>query len=37
MKKEVVSNEVEVDVKKSTGEVKMSKKDKEQLIVKIEK
>jgi excinuclease ABC subunit B len=34
--REVVSNEVEVDVKKSTGEVKMSKKDKEQLIVKIE-
>ena len=34
--REVVSNEVEVDVKKSTGEVKMSKKDKEQLIIKIE-
>ena len=34
--REVVSNEVEIDVKKSTGEVKMSKKDKEQLIVKIE-
>jgi excinuclease ABC subunit B len=34
--REVVSNEIEVDVKKSTGEVKMSKKDKEQLIVKIE-
>ena len=34
--REVVSNEVEVDVKKSTGEVKMSKKEKEQLIIKIE-
>ena len=34
--REVVSNEIEVDVKKSTGEVKMSKKDKEQLIIKIE-
>ncbi len=34
--REVVSNEVEVDVKKSTGEVKMSKKEKEQLIVRIE-
>ena len=34
--REVVSNEVEVDVKKTTGEVKMSKKEKEQLIVKIE-
>ncbi len=36
--REVVSNEVTVDVKanKSTGEVKMSKKDKEQLIIKIE-
>ena len=34
--REVVSNEVEIDVKKSTGEVKMSKKDKEQLIAKIE-
>ena len=34
--REVVSNEVEVDDKKTTGEVKMSKKEKEQLIVKIE-
>ena len=34
--REVVSNEVEVDVKKSTGEVKMGKKEKEQLIIKIE-
>ena len=34
--REVVSNEVESEVKKSTGEVKMSKKDKEQLIIKIE-
>ena len=34
--REVVSNEVTQDVNKSTGEVKMSKKDKEQLIVKIE-
>ena len=34
--REVVSNEVEVNVKKSTGEVKISKKDKEQLIIKIE-
>ena len=34
--REVVSNEVTTDASKSTGEVKMSKKDKEQLIVKIE-
>jgi len=34
--REVVSNEVTNDVSKSTGEVKMSKKDKEHLIVKIE-
>ena len=34
--REVVSNEVTQDVNKSTGEVKMSKKDREQLIIKIE-
>ena len=36
--REVVSNEVEIDSKnnKSTGEIKMSKKDKEKLIIKIE-
>ena len=34
--REVVSNEVTTDVNKNTGEIKMSKKDKEQLIVKIE-
>ena len=36
--REVVSNEVNVDVTKSntTGEVKMSKKEKEQLMIKIE-
>ena len=34
--REVVSNEVDVDVNKSTREVKMSKKDKEQLIIKVE-
>ncbi len=36
--REVVSNEVEVDATKpnKSGEVKMSKKDKEQLIIKIE-
>ena len=36
--REVVSNEIEVDATKSntTGEVKMSKKEKEQLMIKIE-
>lgn len=36
--REVVSNEIEVDVTKTktTGEVKMSKKEKEQLMIKIE-
>ena len=36
--REVVSNEIEVDSNKSraTGEVKISKKDREQLIIKIE-
>lgn len=36
--REVVSNEIEVDVTKTktTGEVKMSKKEKEQLMIKVE-